>query len=292
MSMSKLQKHAYKLFGTFAEKKTSETLKHSLESAHMDVRGSVYLSSAILYTLIVLIISAVVITIFLLLIFPFFTFTLDMITTIFFVVLPFIVAGLTFVIYLQIPASKAKARGKKIDANLAYALNYVSAMSSAGVTPTEIFHSLSKQEVYGEVKEEAAWIYRDVSLLGKDILSAIRDNIKRTPSEKFREFLQGLVVTVTSGGSLKTYFVAKAKQYMVENRQRQKQMIENLGIMAESYVTAAVAGILLMFIVIPVMMIISGDPGQLSFMYIIIFPIVPLIHAGFAFVIRSMTLEV
>jgi len=165
-------------------------------------------------------------------------------------------------------------------------------MSSAGVTPTEIFHSLSKQEIYGEIQKEAACIYRDVSILGKDILSAIRDAVKRTPSEKFGEFLQGLIVTVTSGGSLKNYFVAKAKQYMTENRQQQKQLIENLGIIAESYVTAAVAGILLMFIVIPVMMIISGHPGQLTFLYIIIFPIVPMIHAAFAYVIRSMTLGV
>ncbi|HEC89723.1 MAG TPA: secretion system protein, partial [Thermoplasmatales archaeon] len=214
------------------------------------------------------------------------------ILTVLFAVLPFIVGGLILVGGLELPHSRAKIRGRKIDVNLPYAINYVSAMSSAGVTPTEIFHSLSKQEIYGEIQKEAASIYKDVSILGKDILSAIREAVKLTPSEKFGEFLQGLIVTVTSGGSLKNYFVAKAKQYMTENRQQQRQMIENLGIMAESYVTAAVAGILLMFIVIPVMMIISGDPGQLNFLYIIIFPIVPMIHAGFAYVIRSMTLGV
>ncbi|GAI93330.1 unnamed protein product, partial [marine sediment metagenome] len=57
----------------------------------------------------------------------------------------------------MIPRSKAKARGKKIDVNLAYALNFISAMSSAGVTPTEIFKSLSKQDTYGEIKEESSW---------------------------------------------------------------------------------------------------------------------------------------
>ena len=124
-------------------------------------------------------------------------------------------------------------------------------MASAGVTPTEIFKSLSKQEIYSEIMEEAAWIYRDVELLGLDILTAIKTNIDRTPSERFKEFLQGMVVTVTSGGSLKTYFMHKADQYMWENRQTQKQLLETLGIMAESYVTAAVAGVLLLLIVIP-----------------------------------------
>jgi flagellar protein FlaJ len=89
-------------------------------------------------------------------------------------------------------------------------------MASAGVTPTEIFKSLSKQEIYSEVKIESAWIYRDVSLLGFDILTAIKKNIARTPSQKFKEFLQGMVVTVTSGGSLRTYFMNKADQYLWE----------------------------------------------------------------------------
>jgi flagellar protein FlaJ len=79
---------------------------------------------------------------------------------------------------------------------------------------------------------------------------------------------------------------------MIENRQKQKELFETLGIMAESYVTAAVAGILLLLIVIPIMMIISGDASQLNFLYLIIFLVVPLIHIGFAFVIKSMTLEV
>ena len=160
-------------------------------------------------------------------------------------------------------------------------------MSSAGVTPTEIFRSLSKQDIYGEIKEEATWIYRDVSLLGKDILTAIKSNMNRTPSHKFKEFLQGMIVTVTSGGSLKSYFMNKANQYMWENRQRQKLLIESLGIMAESYVTAAVAGILLLLIVIPLMMIISGDFNAM-FLWVLILMVVPMIHIGFAFVIWSM----
>jgi flagellar protein FlaJ len=188
---------------------------------------------------------------------------------------------------LSLPASRAKARGKKIDIHLAYALNFISAMASAGGTPTEIFKSLSKQATYGEIQEEAAWIYRDITLLGSDVLSAIKANIQRTPSQKFKEFLQGMVVSVTSGGSLKTYFMNKANQYMVENRQSQKQLMESLGIMAEAYVTAAVAGILLLLIVIPLMMIISGEWSS-SFLFILIFMVVPLIHIGFAFVIRSM----
>jgi flagellar protein FlaJ len=207
---------------------------------------------------------------------------------VFVVILPGVIGAATYGILLTRPGSRAKARKKKIDSNLSYAVNFISAMASAGVTPTEIFRSLSKQEIYSEIMEESAWIYRDVELLGYDILTAIKMNIERTPSERFKEFLQGMVVTVTSGGSLKTYFMHKADQYMWENRQVQKQMMETLGIMAESYVTAAVAGVLLLLIVIPLMMIISGGWNNV-FLFVLILLVVPLIHVGFAVVIRILS---
>ena len=291
MALTKSQKLAYKWFKKIAEKNVSEKLVHDLESAHMEVRGAVYLSVTILASIMGLVISFAILPIIVFIILPSVNIHLDNIMTGFFLFLPVLIGAFIYFISLQLPASAAKARGKKIDRNLAYALNFVSAMSSAGVTPTEIFKSLSKQEIYGEIKEEASWIYRDVALLGTDILTSIKNNMRRTPSEKFREFLQGLIVTVTSGGSLKPYFVAKANQFMTENRQNQKQLIESLGIMAESYVTAAVAGILLLFIVIPIMMLISGDASQLNFLYVLALVIVPLIHIGFTYVIRSMAME-
>ena len=277
----------YGWFGRIAEEKVSETLKNDLQSAHIEIRAGAYLSTVMLNSLLGFVVTAAFICVFVFLLLPLAGVYLTGMLAMFFLFIPVLVGVLIYVISLLLPGSKAKSRGKKIDANLAYALNFISAMSSAGVTPTEIFRSLSKQETYGEVQEEAAWIYRDVAVMGLDIITAIRNNIQRTPSKKFKEFLQGLVVTVTSGGSLKSYFMNKTEQYLWENRQTQKQLIESLGIMAESYVTTAVAGILLLLIVIPLMMIISGDWNSM-FLYIMIFMIVPLIHGGFSFVIKSM----
>ncbi|UCD13340.1 MAG: type II secretion system F family protein [Thermoplasmatales archaeon] len=254
----------------------------------MELRGGAYLSFIMLNSILVTIASFAVFSTMVFAVLPTVGVHLDIGFIIFFLLIPVLLGILVYFILLMLPASRAKSRGKKIDIYLAYALNFISAMSSAGVTPTEIFKSLSKQDIYGEIKEEASWIYRDVVLLGTDVITAIRANIERTPSQKFREFLQGVIVTVTSGGSLKSYFMSKANQYMWENRQQQKQLLESLGIMAESYVTAAVAGILLLLIVIPLMMIISGDFNA-TFLYVLILMVVPLIHIGFSVVIKSMS---
>ncbi len=287
MTLTKYQRMSYKWLGRLGERKANNHLQEALQSAHMEIRAGAYLSYVFLSAILGLLSSLIVIVFFVFLLLPLLGVTLDMGLTILFLFIPGFVGVIIYAMLLSLPKSRAKSRKKKIDANLAYAINFISAMASAGVTPTEIFKSLSKQDIYSEVKEESAWIYRDVGLLGFDILSAIKKNIARTPSQRFKEFLQGMVVTVTSGGSLKTYFMHKADQYLWENRNQQKQLLETLGIMAESYVTAAVAGVLLLLIVIPLMMIITGD-WNATFLYILILMVVPLIHAGFAVVIRGM----
>jgi flagellar protein FlaJ len=277
----------YRRFGSTAENVASDRLKEGLESAHIEMRAGAYLACVWLNTILA---AAVSVGVYVnLIIFIRMDFGLILLLSL----IPITSTAIVYFYHISMPGRRAKARGKKIDLHLPYALNFISAMSSAGITPTEIFRSLSKQDIYGEIRDESLWIYRDISILGKDIISAIRANIERTPSYKFKEFLQGAVVTVQSGGALKPYFMAKADQYMRENRLVQKQLIESLGIMAECYVTAAVAGVLLIIIIIPLMMIISNSGAdQLVIMYVLSFIVIPLIHVGFAVVLSSMSAKV
>lgn len=283
MPLNGYQKVCYRWFGRIAENIAKEKLKSDLEQAHIEMRAAAYLSFVWMNTILAAVVSTFIsVTFFLVL-------SLDLIFVIIFVLIPVLSTVGTYFILMNLPSSKAKARAKKINLHLPYALNFISAMSSAGITPTEIFKSLSKQRIYGEIREEALWIYRDVGLLGRDIISAIKSNITRTPSEKFKEFLQGAVVTVQSGGALKPYFMSKAEQYTRENRISQRQMIESLGIMAETYVTAAVAGILLIIIIIPLLMIISKrSVTELNSLYLFVIVVIPLIHIGFSVVLSSM----
>ena len=59
MALTKIQKHSYKIFKNFAEKRVSDKLSHSLESAHMEIRAAVYLSVAFLLLIIGIILSYV-----------------------------------------------------------------------------------------------------------------------------------------------------------------------------------------------------------------------------------------
>lgn len=306
MALSNYQKFCYRVFGELAENIAPHKLKNNLEKAHMNIRAGAYLACAWMNAILVTICSAIVLFNLVAFILPavdispagssdasVFGLTVAGIPIVLILLLiPFSIGFLTYVAHLMAPGSRAKQRGKKIDNHLPYALNFISTMSAAGITPHEIFISLSKQVIYGEVREEAAYIGRDISLLGMDIVTALKRAIERTPSERFKEFLQGAVVTITSGGALKPYFMAKADQYMRENRQMQKTFLDTLGVMAEAYVTAAVAAPLFVLIIIPLMMIIQGSGSQLFILYVFIIVVLPLIHIGFAVGVKLMNPEV
>ena len=164
-------------------------------------------------------------------------------------------------------------------------------MSSAGITPDEVFRLLGQSTIYGESAVEARYISRETDFFGKDLLDALRTVSQATPSERMREFLQGAVASISSGSNLTEYFRNKAHQYTLENNQQQKSFLETLGLIAESYVTAMVAGMLFLIILQSVMTILSGDSDPF-FLCIIIYMIVPFGSMMFVVLISSMTPEV
>ena len=202
-----------------------------------------------------------------------------------------IFGGITYLLFLLYPGIQAGERRRNIEATLPYAVNYVTAMSSAGITPDEVFRLLGQSKIYGESAVEARYISRETDFFGKDLLDALRTVSQATPSDRMREFLQGAVASISSGSNLTEYFRSKGHQYTLENNQQQKSFLETLGLIAESYVTAMVAGMLFLIILQSIMTLISGDSNPL-FLYIIIYLLVPFGSMMFIVLISSMTPEV
>ncbi len=195
-------------------------------------------------------------------------------------------------ILLHIPKSKAKSRAVNIDKKLSSAMSFVASLASADVNVDVIFKELAKQPIYGEIQKEAEWITRDTELLGIDILSAIREGAKRSPSLKWQEFLQGVVTTSASGGQLKPYFIVKLDEYEKDNQLENKRKTETLGILAESYVTVVVAFPLFLIVIIAIMAITNGQgASSIPMLYAIDGLMVPASQGMFIFITWSMTKE-
>jgi len=188
--------------------------------------------------------------------------------------------------YLSLPGSKAKARGKKIDRYLPYATNFINTMSVAGISPAEIFETLSTVTLYGELQTEAKKITTEINMMGVDTITAIQHAIQISPSDKFKEFLQGILAVIQSGSELGPYFNRCVEKYMEADLIDRKRNLESLAVMAEAFVVTVIAFPLFLVIILSIMGMTSGGIS-FEFMFILAFLILPMAYAGFYVMMKS-----
>lgn len=210
----------------------------------------------------------------------------NQITALLILIVSSIVTIITGLYYIGLPTSKAKTRAKKIDRYLPYAANFINTMSMAGVSPAEIFEALSNVELYGEIQKEAQKITTEISLMGVDTVTALKNAIAISPSDKFKEFIQGILSVIQSGSELAPYFERCVEKYMTKDLVDRKRNLESLAIMAESFVVTVIAFPLFLVIIMAVMGLTSGGIPFL-FMYLIAFMVLPLAYFGFYVMMSS-----
>ncbi len=284
-----IQKIAWKLLSKYIlthKFKNKAKLEEDLAKSHILLRPEEYIAYSIFVSLIP-VLPLIVFAIF-------FSIIGIVILSVLSIVLAVIVPFIVYQLIISQPASVAKKRGKDIDNKISPAMNFISALASANVTPDIIFKELARRKEYGEITKEAEWITRDTELLGKDILTSLKDASKRSPSLKWTEFLQGVVTTSTSGGALKPYFILKSEEYEKELRLQMKKTMETLSLFAETFVTVGVAFPLFLIIIIAIMALINQSMAPVSVMvlYVIVFLMLPVLIGMFAFFIHSTSAEV
>ena len=188
--------------------------------------------------------------------------------------------------YIGLPSSMAKSRGKKIDKHMPYAANFINTMSVAGISPAEIFEALAEVKLYGEIQKEAQKITTGINMMGVDTITALNNAIKISPSDKFKEFIQGILAVIQSGSELGPYFERCVEKYMNDDLIDRKRNLESLAIMAESFVVTVIAFPLFLVIVISIMGLTSGGI-DFFFLYLIAFMILPLAYFGFYFMMSA-----
>ncbi|MFZ3060574.1 MAG: type II secretion system F family protein [Candidatus Methanoperedens sp.] len=197
-------------------------------------------------------------------------------------------SGITYALFLTYPGFKAGERKGVIDRNLPFAVTFMYALSRGGMNVIEILRSLSKStDTYGEVAREVDVVVRDMDYFGNDLRTALHNICEITPSENFRDLMYNLLTVIDSGGNISTYFRDKSEQYLNRAKVDQKGFLETLGLIAESYVTAFVAGPLFI-IILGVMMSVMGSGSQVM-IYAIIYAVIPIGSLMFVVMVDIIT---
>ncbi|MCX6698239.1 MAG: type II secretion system F family protein [Methanoregula sp.] len=176
------------------------------------------------------------------------------------IIIAFILGSyLGYIFILRFPGIEKKSRAIKINLTIHNAVAYMYAMRKGGAEMMVIFRSLSENaNIYGEVLLEFRQVVRDADFFGYDLVSAMRHLMETTPSEKLKTFLEDLLSVIESGGQMAEFFATRVRQYQEEARFEQKQFLNVLSLVAETYVTLFVAGPLFIIIIMVVMGMMGG----------------------------------
>lgn len=164
---------------------------------------------------------------------------------------------LFLLLYFQ-PVLVAKGRKTRIDMDLPYAITYMQALSTTLTLYNSIRGVYEQSDLYGEVSREFGMIVRDVELFGDDLVTAIRNLERTTPSENLKKLLDDLILMFESGGDLSGFLASRSEHYREVAEKELEMSLKTMEIMAEVYVSAFVAAP----IAVIIMMVAENMSGQ------------------------------
>ncbi len=256
-----------------------------LEKAGIQKDYTQYYSS-MLFSLVIGCLSTVITTILLYSLLP------STITLLFILILPILLVASIGLYFLYLPAYRIKRRAYQIDLFLPYAINFINSMAVAGISPSEIFTTLATINLYGELQIETKKIAKEINIMNVDSITALKHAIEISPSRKFQEFLQGIIGTIQSGSELHIYLQNAVNKLMDDDYVDRKKDLDLLGVIAEIFVVCAIAFPIFLVIILTVFGFFGGSSvSSTSILIIFSLFVMPLIYAGFYFMIRSTSLE-
>jgi len=262
-------------------KKNNETKNNLLEQAHIPLEYNDYYDIQVISTLIIALLTTLIFSLIFLLIPSLFPFIIYPICTILIVVS-------TWNVFLYYPLMTINSRKRNIDRFLPFAVNYINTMAKTNISPLEIFYSLSTSSSYGLIKDEAQVIVKEIQLMGIDNIAALKNAIERSPSKKFKGFLQGFIGTIQAGSSLQGFLSNMAEFYMNEDMRDREKNLESLSLIAELFVTAVIAFPIFLVIIVIVFSFTGSSAGSpFGIIYLLSFIVLPLSYFGFYYLIKT-----
>lgn len=268
-----------------------KTVEPSLLKSGMGITPKSYISAVCLTSLI-----SYIATLILFSVLVFIVWELKISLTILLIVfMPVLVTTITFIVGLFYPQQLVMSRRKSIETNLPFIILHMASIVSSGIPPQAVFKLLSEFEEYDVLADEMKKITRNIDVFGLDPMTALREVAKRTPSEKFKQLLQGLITTIEGGGDLKTYLKSAGEQSLFNWGIKRQKYLDQLSTYAEFYTGILIASPLFLVSLFSVMNMIQPQLGgfQISqLMQLSVYVIIPALNIGFLFFLHMTQVEI
>jgi flagellar protein FlaJ len=240
LNIAEKYKHFCYSFGIYFDTKPNTELARTLYQADVEITPGMYISLAIITSLLV----SVLMFIFSAIVFYGIDNALAYVFALTFLTFGISLGGFPFALY-----NKVSNKNMNIQYEIPFAISYMSVLASRDSTPLDVLRRVAAED-YGEISKELNKVIYRIDVLGEDAITAISYLIQNTSSEHLRMTCIDISNAMQSGGGLQTYLELKSKELMEMRRQAQKVFIDSLSIYGEGYLSGIVMSVVLVVLMI------------------------------------------
>lgn len=139
-------------------------------------------------------------------------------------------------VFYMYPFFKNEKQRVDIEQNMPFGISYMNIISKSGAPLQKTLEQVSKEKIYGEFSKEFVRIHKYTTQMGKDLITSMKESSKRTPSARFRIFLDGLIAATVSGSDLNTYLEEETKREIDIYRERGKKYTSSMSMFADIFI--------------------------------------------------------
>ncbi len=141
--------------------------------------------------------------------------------------------------------SEIANRKGQLERELPFTLSELSVLASTGTSPIRLMRRMSQRDHDPAMTETFRQVVYRTDIEGKDLITALAETAKESPSNPVRDTLWDLANMVHQGGSLDEYLRSKSDAVLQLKRLVQKEFIERLSTFLDMYVSLVLVGVLM-----------------------------------------------
>ena len=199
--------------------------------------------------------------------------------------IPIALSSITWLLFYSYPGAEKKTLGKRIEQELPFVVIHMGSISGSGIEPIEIFKIIAESKEYEFTGQEFRKILNQTNVYGYNLSSALRNVSLSTPSQKLAELLNGIGVTINSGGDIQNFFERRAESLLLEYRLEREKATKSAETLMDLYISVAIATpmiLLMLLVVISVAKIETGfNANQLTVTIIGVVAVVNILFLSF-----------
>jgi len=189
-----------------------------------------------------------------------------------------------FVMYIY-PSLERKSIEQKINHELPFVTVHMSAIAGSMVEPSKIFSIIISTKEYPNVEREFIKLINEINVYGYDLVTALKNAAYNSPSKKLSELLNGMAVTITSGGSLAEFFEKRAQTLLFDYKIEREKYTKSAETFMDIYISVVIAAPMILMLLL-MMMKISGlgltlSTGTISLIMVLAVSVVNIIFLTF-----------